>query len=287
MLRSFEHIRHSAPPPRLLDASEHRAVVTGGGLHYRTQWHWHDCAMILMPARGTIAFRDETRRSVTWLSEDRFVVVPKMQAHESQAVRHASNHVALYLTEAALAQFAPSRPLERRIKKPSLFAATPLMRTLLRLCCADDTDAVPRAAQDHLAAALLIATLTRIEQDEPLSSASSHDHGSALVTEMRSAIGERLDEDVPLDELADAFGVSRRQATRLFRQCTGMSIGDYRNRQRIETAHRLLTDSTLPVGEIAWRTGFESGSALARAMRRTLGLSPGAVRAAFRSAPAP
>lgn len=261
--------------------------MTGGGLHYRTQWHWHDCAMILMPARGTIAFRDETRRSVTWLSEDRFVVVPKMQAHESQAVRHASNHVALYLTEAALAQFAPSRPLERRIKKPSLFAATPLMRTLLRLCCADDTDAVPRAAQDHLAAALLIATLTRIEQDEPLSSASSHDHGSALVTEMRSAIGERLDEDVPLDELADAFGVSRRQATRLFRQCTGMSIGDYRNRQRIETAHRLLTDSTLPVGEIAWRTGFESGSALARAMRRTLGLSPGAVRAAFRSAPAP
>lgn len=261
--------------------------MTGGGLHYRTRWHWHDCAMILVPARGTIAFRDETRRSVTWVSEDRFVVVPRMQAHESQAVRHSSNHVALYLTEAALAQLAPSRPLERQIRKPSLFAATPLMRTLLRLCCVDAADSAPKAAQEHLAAALLIATVACIEQDEALSSASSDNHGSALVAEISAFVGERLDEDVPLDELADAFGLSRRQATRLFRQFTGISIGDYRNRQRIETARHLLTDTALPVGEIAWRTGFDSGSALARAMRRTLGLSPGAIRAGLRSAPAP
>ena len=159
-----------------------------------------------------------------------------------------------------------------------MFAATPLMRTLLRLCCTDDSDITPKAAQDHLAAALLVAMLSRIEQGEPLSSATAHDHGTALIAEMRSAIDERLDEDMPLDELADIFGLSRRHATRLFRQCSGMSIGDYRNRRRIETARRLLTDSTLSVGEVAWRTGFESGSALARAMRRTLGVSPGALR---------
>ena len=274
MLRSFEQIRCSVPPSRLLDAGEHRAVVTGGGLQYRTQWHWHDCAMILMPASGTIAFRDEARRSVAWLSEDRFVVVPKSHAHESQAVRRLSNHVALYVTEAAL---APSRHL-RRLQKPAMFAATPLMRTLLRLCCTGDTDMAPKAAQDHLAAALLAALLSRIAQDEPLSNATGHDHGSALVAEIRAAIDERLDEDVPLDEIAETFGLSRRHATRLFRERTGVSIGDYRNRQRIEAARRLLADSTLPVGEIAWRTGFESGSALARAMRRTLGTSPGALR---------
>lgn len=280
MLRSFEQIRCSVPPSRLLDAGEHRAVVTGGGLQYRTQWHWHDCAMILMPASGTIAFRDETRRSVAWLSEERFVVVPKMHAHESQAVRRLSNHVALYLTEAALAQFAPSCDLQRRIKRPAMFAATPFIRTLLRLCCTGGTDIAPKGAMEHLAAALLVAMLNRVEQDEPLSSAIGHDHGSAVVDEMRSAIDERLDEDVPLDDIADAFGLSRRHATRLFRRHTGLSIGDYRNRQRVETARRLLAESTLSVGEIAWRTGFESGSALARAMRRTLGASPSALRRA-------
>src|SRR5882757_1703266 len=150
MLRSLEQIQSSAPPSRLLDAGEHRAVVTGGGPQYRTQWHWHDCAMILIPNNGTIAFRDEARRSVTWLSEDRFVVMPRMHAHESQAVRRLSNHVALYLTEAALARFTPSHRLQRRIQKPATFAATPLMRTLLRLCCIDDGDIAPKAAQDHL-----------------------------------------------------------------------------------------------------------------------------------------
>ena len=159
-----------------------------------------------------------------------------------------------------------------------MFAATPLMRTLLRLCCTDASDISAKAAQDHLAAALLVAVLARIELCEPLSGAVGDDHGSAVVSEMRSVIDERLDEEVPLDELADAFGLSRRHATRLFRQSTGMSIGDYRNRQRIEAARRLLAESTLPVGEIAWRTGFESGSALARAMRRTLGASPSALR---------
>lgn len=159
-----------------------------------------------------------------------------------------------------------------------MFAATPFMRTLLRLCCTGDTDVAPKGALDHLAAALLVAMLTRIEQGEPLSGAIGQDHGRAVVVEMRSAIDERLAEDVPLDDIADAFGLSRRHATRLFRQHTGTSIGDYRNRRRVETARRLLAESTLSVGEIAWRTGFESGSALARAMRRTLGVSPSALR---------
>lgn len=234
--------------------------------------------MILMPAIGTIAFRDESHRSVAWLSEDRFVVVPKMHAHESEAVRRSSNHVAFYLTEAALAQFAPSSDFKLRTSRPAMFAVTPFMRTLLRLCCAGDSDIAPKGALDHLAEALLVAMLARIEQDEPLSGAIGHDHGGAVVAEMRSVIDERLEEDVPLDEIADSFGLSRRHATRLFRQHTGMSIGDYRNSRRVEAARRLLAESTLSVGEIAWRTGFESGSALARAMRRTLGVPPTALR---------
>ncbi|MBW7971085.1 AraC family transcriptional regulator [Bradyrhizobium sp. BR 10289] len=278
MLRSFEQILRSVPPSRLLDAGEHRAVVAGGGLQYRTQWHWHDCAMILVPTSGTIAFRDETRRSVTYLSEERFIVVPKMQAHESQAVRRVSNHVALYLTETALAQFAPSVDLQRHGKKPAMFATTPFVRTLLRLCCTGEGDVAPRKALDHLATALLVAMLNRVEQGDQLSSATGDDHGGVVVAEMRATIDERLDRDVPIDDIAAAFGLSRRHATRLFRRHTGLSIGEYRNRQRVETARRMLVESSLPIGEIAWRTGFESGSGLSRAMRRTLGVSPGAFR---------
>ena len=44
-------------------------------------------------------------------------------------------------------------------------------------------------------------------------------------------------------------------------------------------AEEMLIETTLQVGEIAWRVGFESGSALARAMRRSTGRSPSEMRA--------
>ena len=48
---------------------------------------------------------------------------------------------------------------------------------------------------------------------------------------------------------------------------------------RIRMAEEMLIETTLQVGEIAWRVGFESGSALARAMRRITGRSPSEMRA--------
>ncbi|WP_163110836.1 helix-turn-helix domain-containing protein, partial [Acinetobacter baumannii] len=69
----------------------------------------------------------------------------------------------------------------------------------------------------------------------------------------------------------------RRHATRLFREKTGLSIAGFQEQERIAQARRLLTETALPVGEIAWRAGFETGSALARAMRRVTGLTPTSV----------
>ena len=78
--------------------------------------------------------------------------------------------------------------------------------------------------------------------------------------------------------LADRFGISRRHITRLFREGTGPSIAEFQPGVRLEQAERLLCETGLPVGEIAFRVGFESGAALARAMRRVLGRSPSEIR---------
>jgi transcriptional regulator GlxA family with amidase domain len=66
--------------------------------------------------------------------------------------------------------------------------------------------------------------------------------------------------------------------TRLFREITGFSIGNFQQLKRVEVARQLLTDTDLPVGEIAFRVGLESGSALSRAMRRIDGRSPTNIR---------
>ncbi len=55
-------------------------------------------------------------------------------------------------------------------------------------------------------------------------------------------------------------------------------MGESQQRMRYENACRLLAETDLPVGEVAFRVGFESGAALARAMRRIGGHSPSDLR---------
>ena len=278
MLRSCDEIRSGAPDFHLISSGAGHVVVSGGGASYRTQWHWHDCLMILLPSKGVIDFNHETLRS--WLSEERFIVVPKMQAHETQgSQRDSHSHLALYLTDDLLArmeiQVGTFTRLRREIKRPTIFAASPEIRTLQYLCSAGDPR-VPtiRAARAHLASALLLQILGQIEHTDPLPDPSSCNHGHAVIADICSFIRMHLAEDLPLDAISDTFGLSRRHMTRLFREWTGYSIAHYQQKLRIEAAQDLLRETTLPVGEIAWRVGFDSGTVLARAMRREVGKSP-------------
>jgi transcriptional regulator GlxA family with amidase domain len=99
-----------------------------------------------------------------------------------------------------------------------------------------------------------------------------------LINEIKDLIAINVEKDLPLDHIANRFGISRRHMTRLFREITGFSIGSFQQLKRVEVARQLLADTDLPVGEIAFRVGLESGSALSRAMRRIDGRSPTNVR---------
>jgi transcriptional regulator GlxA family with amidase domain len=55
-------------------------------------------------------------------------------------------------------------------------------------------------------------------------------------------------------------------------------MSEFHERERIVRARQLLTETDLSVGEVAWRIGMESGSALARMMRRVAGITPTAAR---------
>lgn len=63
---------------------------------------------------------------------------------------------------------------------------------------------------------------------------------------------------VSLDELAARFYVSKSYLCRIFREVTGFTLIEYQNLARIKAAQRLLTETQLPVTEVAARVGFES-----------------------------
>jgi AraC-like DNA-binding protein len=89
---------------------------------------------------------------------------------------------------------------------------------------------------------------------------------------------EGLERPPSLEEIAAALSVSPRQLQRDFLECTGMTPMRYLSRLRLGEANLLLTETALPVAEIACRLGYPSPAAFSAAFRQIYGCSPRQVR---------
>jgi AraC family transcriptional regulator len=83
-----------------------------------------------------------------------------------------------------------------------------------------------------------------------------------------------LSEKLSLQMIAAVAGMSPSHFVALFKQSTGSAPHQYLMMQRIEKAKQLLTSTTLPVAEIAARTGFADQSHLTRVFREHTGMTP-------------
>jgi AraC family transcriptional regulator len=109
-----------------------------GGRGYIKPWHWHDCLMLLLPSVGALDLRLEDRPEGSWISKDRFVVVPPNRAHRSRAMHDNHVHVAVYVTGPALREIERElgslTPIRRKIKTSATFPMTSEIRVLQDLC---------------------------------------------------------------------------------------------------------------------------------------------------------
>ena len=96
-------------------------------------------------------------------------------------------------------------------------------------------------------------------------------------------VQRRLGEDLGLEDLSAAAGVSRFHFLRLFKNTLGTTPYRFVLDQRLAAARKLLEETKLPLADIAAAAGFSSQSHLCTSMRRRLGVSPGQWR---RSGPA-
>jgi AraC family transcriptional regulator of adaptative response / DNA-3-methyladenine glycosylase II len=93
----------------------------------------------------------------------------------------------------------------------------------------------------------------------------------------------RLGSEARLPELAAALGVTDRHLRRIFRDEFGVAPVEYAQTQRLLLAKRLLTDTALPVIEVALASGFASLRRFNHLFRTRYRMTPGDLR---RSAPA-
>ncbi len=85
---------------------------------------------------------------------------------------------------------------------------------------------------------------------------------------------ENLASDVQLADLAQIVGLSVHHFARMFKQNTGTTPHAFLMAVRMEKARELLTQSTLPVSEVAALVGYSAPSTFARLFRAEIGESP-------------
>ncbi|GAA0402289.1 DJ-1/PfpI family protein [Microbispora corallina] len=105
-----------------------------------------------------------------------------------------------------------------------------------------------------------------------------------MLRRVLDAVVESPDADHTLAAMARRAGVSARHISRLFSDEVGTTPARYVEQVRLEAAQAMLETCDDPMDVIARRTGFGSPESMRRAFVRNLGVTPGIVRAGFRTA---
>lgn len=98
------------------------------------------------------------------------------------------------------------------------------------------------------------------------------------VTTLIERMQETLCDPVPITDLMEGLGLTRRQLERLFQNELRSSPARYYMKLRLERARLLLQQTSTPIVEIAIASGFSSASHFSRSYRDYYGCSPQEVR---------
>lgn len=104
-----------------------------------------------------------------------------------------------------------------------------------------------------------------------------HSH-TDLAEEAVAYINEHFTESVTVEELAGRASMSPFHFIRVFKKETGFTPHDYLIHTRIANAKYLLKNSSLPVKDICYSTGFSCESVFCSAFKRCLGITPAQYR---------
>jgi PAS domain S-box-containing protein len=113
---------------------------------------------------------------------------------------------------------------------------------------------------------------------EDLRTAEPDDDALLSLTRVVDLVESRLADPPRLAELADAAGCSTATLDRRMRRVFGLSPNQFVLKVRIDHARHLLTDTDLPLADIALACGFYDQPAFSRQFARLSGETPGQYR---------
>jgi AraC-like DNA-binding protein len=111
-----------------------------------------------------------------------------------------------------------------------------------------------------------------------ISAFESHSKGYHTIKRGVKLLMDEWNQNQRIERYADACGISESSFYSIFKEWSGCSPIEYRNRIRIAAARSMLENTNLQISEIAFAVGFEDPYYFSRFFKKETGASPRAFR---------
>lgn len=228
--------------------------------------HSHQWPFLCFVIRGT--YDDTAAHSVSQCDAGNIAYGPADVAHQSQFGPAGARCLNIALDPAWIADF----PAGIAATTTHLYGGGPGARFLaLRLYQeVVRPDSLSEMAIEGLSRAL-VAAVVRHQQSDEATAPPWLDRAVAIAS-------VKFAEPIGVTAIAKRVGVHPNHVARMFKARLGCTVGEFIRRKRTEAVCLLLTESTLPLANVAYQAGFCDQSHMTRVFRDATGYTPAEYR---------
>lgn len=247
-------------------------------------WHWHEALEINLVKEGSICV-STTEKSLTFQKNEAFFINSNvlttmtangdcvMESHLFHGVFLSGHFKSIFETK-YLTPITQNRHIDLVCIRGE---SAPQQQILVKLSQLGKLQA--RKDQEFQTRNLLSEIwLSLLEEINRTDVQTGNPRNQDRLLNMLAYIHDNYTQKITLEQIADAASVSTRECLRCFQSSIQQTPLDYLITYRIRTAQKMLTDTQLPVTEVALRTGFNSSAYFAKVFRTCCGMTPLAYR---------
>ena len=244
--------------------------------------HYHSAVEIVLVEKGEAVYTLPDRTCI--VSAGQVLILPPQCAHACSHKPGTQRYVFLFEPHI----FGSLRDLSvyaQRLSQSSYLEDDTVYRREVRdlLLQAAETFQARKPMWNSLCYSLLIRLYSVLGREWAQQSAGPEpvNIDSEIMNSVLSYIGQHYGEKIHLDDAAAFSGFSKYYFSRAFKKYFGVTFTDYLTRCRLEAAMKLLTQTRMPIRQVAEQSGFGSVATFNRIFRAAMSCTPSRYRSLY------
>ena len=227
--------------------------------------HWHNAVELIMPLKNEYTV---TVNNVDYLiPENEVLIVPPCELHSMPAI--PGRRIIFQCDNSILGEISALEPVMRSLTMPVLICSDMdkelhvlAKKTMLDILSLYNSKSELADVKIYVKVIELFMALREYQLEQQKIVMDCDDEKIDEYSEKFGTVLKYIDNnymyDITLEQLADVAGYSKYHFSRIFKQYNAMSYLQYINARRTKAAELLLLDPSVPITEVAMRSGFKS-----------------------------